>query len=129
MAEPECQAQVVEPVVVPDVVPEVLPEVVPLVVVPDVVPLVDMPPVLPEVLPLVDMPLVVPEVEPLVEPAFSEAVQALNMPSDALRSRPARAKERLFFMGFGEKRMRNSLRELAWLYGGCRREKCVFDRG
>ena len=83
--------------------PEVLPDVVPVVVEPEVLPLVEVPLVLPEVLPLVDMPLVVPEVEPLVEPAFSEAVQALNRPSDVLRSRPARAKERLFFMGFGKR--------------------------
>jgi hypothetical protein len=94
----------VEPEVVPVVVePDVLPEVEPLVLEPDVLPLVDIPPVLPEVEPLVLLPLVLPEVEPLVEPVFSEAVQALNMPSDALRSRPAKAKERLFFMGFGER--------------------------
>ena len=94
----------VEPDVLPEVVPLVVePDVVPLVL-PEVLPLVDIPLVLPEVEPVVVLPLVLPEVEPLVEPALSDAVQEVNIPSDALRSRPAKAKERLFFIGVGEKR-------------------------
>ena len=130
----DCQPvriQVVEPEVLPEVVPlvvepEVLPEVLPVVVEPEVLPLVDMPVVLPEVEPLVDMPSVLPEVEPLVVPAFSEAVQEVNIPSDALKSRPAKAKERLFFMGLGKEKMRKFAAVAYWLYGGRQREKSVF---
>lgn len=102
----------------PDVVPVVVePEVVPVVVEPDVVPLVDMPLVvplvevvplvLPEVEPIVVLPLVLPDVEPLVEPVFSDALHEVNRPSDALRSRPAKAKESLFFMGFRKRESGN----------------------